>query len=428
MAGSRALHQLSAARVAKMSEAGRYGDGGGLYLQVSKAGARSWIFRFMLAGKSREMGLGAYPTVGLADARTRAAAARIVLERGEDPITDRDRQRAIKSITSEQAEIVTFAMAAKEYIELQRPGWSNPKHVDQWTNTIETYTAKVFGHTPVESVTTDQVLEALKPIWATKTETATRVRGRIENIIDWAIARGLRTTNNPARWKGHLEQILPPVSRVRKVEHHDALEFSRMYEFMAALQARPSTSSAALEFTILTAARTGEVIEARRDEFDLDGATWIVPADRMKAKKEHRVALSERACEIATMMISNIPEDDRMGYLFTGQRRKLAAGRHSLSNMAMLELVKGMRDEFGGITVHGFRSAFRDWAAETTEYAGEVVEAALAHTVKNKVEAAYRRGDLLDRRRPLMQEWERYCFTKPKKADQQARLDPVTAQ
>ncbi|WP_320535317.1 tyrosine-type recombinase/integrase [Robbsia andropogonis] len=428
MAGSRALHQLSAARVSKMTDVGRYGDGGGLYLQVTKSGSRSWIFRFMLAGKSREMGLGAYPTVSLSDARTRAAAARVVLERGEDPIADRDRQRAIKAITVEQSEVVTFAMAAKEYIEIQRPGWANPKHVDQWTNTIETYTAEVFGSTPVESVTTDQVLKALKPIWATKTETATRVRGRIENIIDWAIARGLRTANNPARWKGHLEKILPSPSRVRKVEHHEALGFDKMYEFMTALRDRPSTSATALEFTILTAARTGEVIEARRDEFDLDGATWVIPAERMKAKKEHRVALSPRACEIAQMMIANIPDDDRMGYLFTGQRKKLAAGRHSLSNMAMLELVKGMRGEFEGITVHGFRSAFRDWAAETTEYAGEVVEAALAHTVKNKVEAAYRRGDLLDRRRPLMQEWEKYCFTNPKKADQQARSDPATAQ
>ena len=342
------------------------------------------------------MGLGPLHSIGLPEAREKAAAQRAALLRGVDPIETRDQASRDKAL--ELAKAVTFSQCATSFIDSHRAAWRNAKHADQWTNTLEAYAAPVIGRLPVQMVDTGLVLKILEPIWTTKSETASRLRGRIENVLDWAKARGYRSGENPARWKGHLNQILPALAKKDRVIHHKAMPFMEVGEFVLSLRAMPSVAAYCLEFTILTASRTNESLYAKPDEFDLEAATWTIPAARMKAKKEHRVPLSPRAIEIVREMLSRKGE-----YLFRGAKDK-----KPMSNMTMLHLI----DRMGvAVTVHGFRSSFRDWAAERTAFSHEVCEMALAHAISNSAEAAYRRGDLFEKRRKLMEAWAGFINT-----------------
>ena len=382
----------------KNAKPGRHADGGGLHLLVKESGARSWVYRFMLNGKSRDVGLGAAGPDGisLADARDARAALRLKVKAGVDPLAERQ-QEAAKALAAAQASQVagiTFKVVAEAYIEANEGSWRNDKHRQQWKNTLATYVYPVIGDLPVAEVATAHVLQILEPIWKAKPETASRVRGRIETILDAAKARGYREGENPARWRGHVAQILPARAKLTR-GHHKAMPYGTLPSFVGALHKREAVAALALEFTILTAARTGEVIGAKWGEVDLDQAVWTIPAIRMKAGKEHRVPLSERAVDI-------LRSTQGLGKEWLFPATKGA----SMSGMAMAMLLRRMDID---VTVHGFRSGFRDWCAECTGYAHEVAEMALAHTIDNKVERAYRRGDLFDKRRRLMDEWAAYC-------------------
>jgi integrase len=407
---SRQSKRLSIKTVASRRKPGYYADGAGLYLQVSKTGTKAWIFRYTRGlntnphpkfpnalgkPKQHEMGLGSLNAVGLAEARKRAEACRLLLVDGIDPRAARDSQKAQAALA--RASAVSFQRCADGYIAAHRSGWRNPKHAGQWKTTIETYCGPVIGALPVQAVDTSLVLRVLEPIWSTKPETASRLRGRIQSIIDWATVNGYRTGDNPARWDGHLKEALPALSKESRVQHHAALPYVQVGAFVQNLRTQEGTAARALEFTILTACRTGEAIGAKPSEFDLDKELWTIPAARMKAGREHRVPLSRRAIEIVRAQLKLDSE-----YVFPG----LKLG-NPLSNMAMLALLKRMkRSDF---TVHGFRSTFRDWAAEQTAYPHEVCEMALAHAVGNKVEAAYLRGELLQKRQLLADDWAKYC-------------------
>ncbi|HEV7370819.1 tyrosine-type recombinase/integrase [Arenibaculum sp.] len=393
---ARQIGRLSALAVAKAKAKGMYPDGGGLYLQVTESGAKSWIYRFTLDGRAREMGLGPVHTIALAEARDRATACRKMRLEGIDPIEARKKERADERLLAASA--TTFDHAAERYVNAHRAGWRNAKHADQFRNTLKAYVTPVFGALPVQAVTVDLVLKALEPIWYTKTETATRVRQRIEAVLDWATSRDLRRGDNPARWKGHLENLLPRRAKVRRVQHHAALPYDELPAFMARLRAQEGVATSALEFVILTATRTSETIGATWDEIDLGKAVWTIPSTRIKAGREHRVPLSGAAMSILRRML-----DLREGeHVFPGGK-----ARKPLSNMAMAKVLERMgRDD---VTVHGFRSTFRDWAAERTNFPREVAEMALAYVVSDKVEAAYRRGDLFDKRRELMEAWSVSC-------------------
>jgi integrase len=395
---ARASNKLSAVALKSINQKGMYHDGGGLYLQVSAAGAKSWIFRFMLDGRPREMGLGPVHAIPLAEARKRAAECRRMRHDGIDPIEARRTVRDQKKL--EAAKSMTFDACAAAYIDAQKAGWKNAKHRDQWPNTLNTYASPVFGSLAVQAVDIGLVMKSLEPIWQEKSETASRLRGRIEAVLDWATVRGYRKGDNPARWRGHLDKLLPARSRVQRVEHHPALPYDEIADFVAVLRGQDGIAARALEFLILTATRTGEVIGARWDEIDLEEKIWVVPSERMKAGREHRVPLSASAATVLEQM-KKIRESD---FVFPGGKKgKL------LSNMAMLAVLKRIgRSE---LTAHGFRSSFRDWTAERTNFPREVAEMALAHTVGDKVEAAYRRGDLLQKRRQIMEAWARFCVT-----------------
>lgn len=369
-----------------------YADGGGLYLQVSRSGTKSWIFRFALNGREREMGLGPLHTVSLSEARDLALEARKLKLRGVDPIDARHAERSAKRL--DVAKAVSFKQAARAYIKANSAGWKNAKHAAQWEATLAAYADPVFGDFAVAAVDTALVLKAVEPIWATKPETASRLRGRIETVLDWATVRGYREGPNPARWRGHLDKLLPAKAKVRAVAHHAALPYRELPVFMTALADQAGISARALEFAILTAGRTGEVIGARWDEIDTEATIWLIPKERMKAGREHRVPLNAGAQRVLEAMRAVRTSD----YIFPGARKD-----RPLSNMALLATLKRMNRP--DLTAHGFRSTFRDWAAETTDYPGEVVEMALAHTVANKVEAAYRRGDLFEKRKGLMGDW-----------------------
>ena len=395
------LKALTVGRLSKKS--GLHGDGGGLYLRVTSPTACSWVFRYMIDRRAREMGLGKYPDVTLAEARTRAAEARKLKSQGIDPISQRDAVRQSK--LADAARAITFKDAARSYIESNRAGWRNAKHAAQWETTIATYAEPVVGALAIHDIDTGLVLKVLEPIWVTKPETASRLRGRIEAVLDWAKARGHRDGENPARWRGHLDKILPPRTKVQRVKHHAALPFDALPVFMTALRSEISTSALALEFAILTASRTGEVIGAKWAELDLVEKLWTVPRERMKAGREHRVPLSERAMAILNRVR---PEHVALDmFVFPGG--KLGS---PLSNMAFLMLLRRMKRD--DLTVHGFRSTFRDWAAEHTNFPNELAEMALAHTIGNKVEAAYRRGDMFEKRRMLMDAWAKACAAKPR--------------
>jgi integrase len=392
----RQVEKLSALTVSRAKTRGYLGDGGGLYLQVSASGAKSWVFRFKDHGRLREMGLGSVHAIGLAEARKRATACRQMRLDGTDPIAVKKAGKLKAKL--EAARAMTFRQCAEAYIEAHKAGWQNAKHAAQWSSTLKTYAYPVFGALPVQAVDVGLIAKVLEPIWKTKTETASRLRGRIERVLDWAAVRGYRQGDNPARWRGHLDQLLPARSRVQKVQHHAALPYAEIGQFMADLRKQESTSALALEFLILTATRTAEVIGATWSEVDLDAAVWTIPPERMKAKKEHRVPLSKQALT----MLKRLYKHRAGEFVFMG-----AKPGKPLSNVALLKLVErlGRSD----LTVHGFRSTFRDWCAERTNLPREVAEHALAHSLPDKVEAAYRRGDLFEKRRDLMGAWARYC-------------------
>jgi integrase len=371
-------------------------DGGGLYLQAKGLTGCSWIFRYERGGKQRYLGLGSAELVSLAEARDKALAARKLLLNGVDPIEANMAARA--SAALEAAMGMTFKSCAEAYIDTHKAGWRNAKHADQWGSTLKAYAYPIFGELPVSSIDVGLVMKALEPIWTAKTETASRVRGRIEAVLDWATVRGYRQGNNPARWRGHLDSLLPRRAKVQRVEHHAALPYAEMGVFMEALRQQEGVSALALEFLILTATRTSETIGATWGEFDLDAATWTVPAERIKAGKEHRVPLSPAAL----LIVKRLAQSNAGEFVFPGGKR----GR-PLSNMALLKLLERMGR--ADLTVHGFRSSFRDWAAERTNFPREVAEMALAHAVSDKVEAAYRRGDLFQKRRQLMEGWAKFC-------------------
>ncbi len=388
--------KLTALAVSRAKHRGYYADGGGLYLQVSPSRAKSWVFRFKRDGRLREMGLGPAHTITLAEAREHATECRKQRLRDIDPIEARHANKAATKLAASKA--MTFRQCAEAYIDAHKSTWVNAKHAAQWPSSLSTYAYPIFGDLPVQSIDVVLVTKALEPIWQTKTETASRLRGRIETVLDWATAREFRQGDNPARWRGHLDKLLPPRSRVQKVEHHSALPYAEIGAFVAGLREQDSVSALALEFLILTAARTSEVIGAKWDEIDLGAALWTIPADRMKAKREHRVPLSKSALAIVKRL-----HNHRSGeFVFPGAR----AGK-PLSNMALLKLIERMNRS--DLTVHGFRSTFRDWAAERTNFPRDVAEHALAHSLPDKVEAAYRRGDLFEKRRKMMDAWARHC-------------------
>jgi len=374
--------KLSARKV-ETAGVGRHGDGRGLFLYVKPTLARSWVLRYQVQGQRHDLGLGAYPDVTLAMARQKATDARRFILDGDDPIAKR-----------RQVQPKTFKDAALELIESKRSGWKNAKHAAQWTSTLEAYVFPTLGPMQVTKIVTADVVGALKPIWSQKPETANRVRQRIEAVLDYASALGIREGDNPARWRGHLDNLLPKPTKVRAVRHHPALPHADMSDFMDALSTRKGVSARALTFTILTVARSGEARGMTWAEVDLDNRTWTIPAQRMKAGKEHRVPLTVTAIAQLGPMLDDTE-------LVFGSETK--AGK-PISDMSMTALLRRM--EYNNITVHGFRSSFRDWAGETTSYPREVIEAALAHSIKDKAEAAYARSDLFDKRRDLMDAWE----------------------
>lgn len=398
---AREIGRLTALKVDKTKNPGMYCDGGGLYLRVTDEGTKNWVLRYMLSGKARWMGLGPVSLFGLQEARAKSLDARRQRHEGIDPIEARKaaRQQALL----DAAKAITFRECAEKYIEAHKAGWKNAKHATQWPSTLNTYAYTLIGSLPVQAIDTALVTKIIEPIWSKKPETANRLRGRIEAVLDWAKARGFRAGENPARWRGHLDNLLPSRSKVRKVEHHAALAYPEIGGFIASLRQQDGFAARALEFAILTAARTGEVIGATWGEIDLPGKMWVIPGARMKAGREHRVPLSPRAVEIVAAMKKLAGDGVSLkAPVFSG-----AKPGKPLSNMAFLMLLRRMeRDD---VTAHGFRSTFRDWAAERTSYPGELAEMALAHAVSNKVEAAYRRGDLFDKRRRLMDEWAKFC-------------------
>jgi integrase len=395
-------HRLNSLRVKRERKPGLHCDGACLYLNVDRRnGSKSWVFRYRVNGRLRYMGLGPLHTVTLAEAREKALACRKQRLDGIDPI---EAKRAKKQrLQIEAARAMTFRQCAEAFINAHKAGWKNAKHAAQWPSTLEAYVYKTFGELPVQAIDVALVMKVLEPIWETKPETAGRVRGRIESVLDWAAARGYRQGENPARWRGHLENLLPKKTKVRRVEHHAALPYSEIAAFIAELRGQEGVAARALEFTIRTVARTGEVIGAKWSEINLAERLWTIPAERMKADKEHRVPLSDAALAI----LEEMQEIRRGDYVFPGGR-----GQRPLSNMAFLMLLRRMGR--GDLTTHGFRSTFSDWCSELTEFPAEVREMALAHTVGDKVEAAYRRGDLFEKRREIMRAWAKYCGALPK--------------
>ena len=396
---ARVVNKLSPLKVAKLTAPGLYGDGNNLYLQIAPSGAKSWSFRFMIRGRAREMGLGPVALMSLAEARMRAIECRRLLLDGIDPIEHRQTLREAKTVRGK-----TFATCAEAYIEAHQAGWSNAKHAGQWRATLATYAYPVFAETPVGAIDLDLVVKALKPIWTDKPETASRLRGRIESILDYATTQGWRQGDNPARWKGFLENLLPAKGRIARVAHHPALKWRDLPSFMAELAQQEGVAARALAFTILTASRSGETIGATWSEIDLAAKIWTIPEWRLKKRQgDHRVPLTDPVLAILAAMRAAAGTPAPAAFVFPGG--KTGTG---LSNMAMLILLRRMgRDD---ITTHGFRSTFRDWAAEATDYRHEVVEAALSHTVSDKVVAAYRRTDFFDRRQDLMADWARYAL------------------
>lgn len=390
-------NKLTDRKAASLNAPGRFGDGAGLWLQVRSPSAKSWVFRFMLNGKARWLGLGPYPDVTLAEARELAAECRRKLRAGIDPLDEK--QAAKRTALAQAVKALTFDECAASYIEAHRPGWKNAKHAAQWSATIATYASPTIGKMAVSDVETAHVMQVLEKdsLWTTKTETASRLRGRIEAILAWATVRGYRTGDNPATWRNHLDKLLPARSKVQKVEHHAALPWREIGAFMVELRKEVGIAARALELAILCAARSGEVRGATHEEFDLKAKTWIIPAERMKAGKEHHIPLSDAAIAV----IKAMPKIEGSAIVFPGSKGK------PLSDASLGVVLKRMKRT--DLTAHGFRSTFRDWAGESTGYPREVIEHALAHQLKDKAEAAYARGTSLDKRRRLMADWAKFC-------------------
>ena len=406
--GRIAAKPLTAKQVESEKHDGYYADGAcpGLNLQVAKGQSRitrSWVFRYTspTTRKRRELGLGSTRVRSLADARKLANDYRLQVLNGQDPKDERDKQRAVA--VAARAHRITFDEAVSKCLETKSLEWKNVKHGQQWINTLTTYASPLLGKQPVELITTDLVYKVLEPIWVTKTETATRVRQRIEVVLDWCKARGYFNGENPARLKGALGEVLPTAQKIKKVEHHAAIHYTQVHEFVTALHAISGTAPLALEFMLLTAARTGEAVGARWDEIDMAAKVWTVPAERMKAGREHRVPLCSRAVEILKTMQAAQQND----FVFPGH--SIQKNPH-LSTGAFLAVFNRL-PKFKGYTPHGLRSCFRDWASERTQFHNETLELALAHTIKNKAEAAYRRQDQLEKRAKLMQQWQQHIET-----------------
>lgn len=401
------MGKLTAKKTESLSVPGTYEDGGGLRLVVKRSGAKSWVLRYQLSGKRREMGLGSYPSVSLRDARIAANTLIALRTSGIDPLEERKAQREAQeaAILAEQSKSETFDELAAAYIAAHRAGWKSQKHAQQWENTLKTYASPVLGKLSASEITTAHVLKVLnhKDFWSLKPETASRVRNRIELVLDAAKARGLREGENPARWRGHLDKLLPQRQKIQAVRHHPALPYPELPAFMSQLDTQ-DTTTLAMRMTILTACRTSEVLGATWNEIDLEGRTWTIPAQRMKAHKEHRVPLAVPVVKL----IQALPRVEGNPHLFPGMRPG-----QPLSNMAMLMALR--RLERDDLTMHGFRSTFRDWAAECTHYPREVCEMALAHVVASGSESAYWRGDLFEKRRQLMQDWAAYATGVPVK-------------
>ncbi|MCB1528395.1 MAG: tyrosine-type recombinase/integrase [Hyphomicrobiaceae bacterium] len=389
--------KLSDRTALSLSKPGRYSDGGGLFLRVSSKSSKSFSFRWIRNGEATEIGLGPYPALSLIAARERAEEFRVALANGCDP-------RSVRQGTSKQ---VTFAAAAEQYIQENEKGWKNDKHRAQWRMTLgEAYCDSILGR-DVESIELADILNILQPIWHEKTETASRLRGRIEKVLDFAKVHGWRQGENPARWRGNLEAILVSPAKIKQVQHHAALDYAELPAFYARLVKRKALAARALEFAILTAARSSEVLEARWDEIDFERALWTVPADRMKASVEHLVPLSEAALELLRPL-----SDTRLNeYVFPGFKSD-----RPLSGMSMEMVLRRMKVETA--TVHGFRSSFRDWVGDETSYPERLAEQALAHQLKDKAEASYRRKTAIEKRRQMMEDWARYCLSIP--------IDPPT--
>jgi len=395
---------------------GRYGDGGGLYLLVGPTGSKSWVFRYKVNRVERAMGLGPYPTVTLADARKKAEHCRRLRAERRDPLAEAAAERERAKI--EAARATTFKQCADAYLAVHEAGWKNPKHRQQWRNTLETYAYPVIGSLPVQTVDVPLLLKILQPLWATKTVTAGRVRSRIEAILDWAKVNKYREGENPARWRGNLDQALPKPSKVHRVKHHPALPYTEAPAFLVRLRQRKAIAALACEFLILTAGRTSPVLDCKWQEIDELGAVWTVPAEKMKSDRDHRVPLSKPALAILEQM-KRLRRDE---YVFPGNEKNAP-----LSNMAILTLLHRMGRS--DITGHGFRSTFKDWTAECTNFANEVSEMALAHVVGDKVEAAYRRGVMFEKRRRLMEAWAQYCTAsaRPRSTAEIVQLTAVAA-
>jgi integrase len=411
---ARTLSKLTAKEVEKKTAPGLYGDGGGLTLQITKAGVKSWLYRYMIKGKAYGMGLGPAHTITLIEAREKAAAARKLVIEGINPLeAKRQRQLDAEMI---KARLMTFDQCANAYIEAHRASWKNAKHADQWTNTITTYVSPLIGSMPVEQIDTALVVKVLaqpddkgQQFWQVKNETATRVRGRVESILGWATTSGFRSGDNPARWKGHLENLLATISRAQRIKNHPSLEWTRMGAFVHDLRQRDGIASRAVEFAILTASRSGEVRGACWSEIDLAAKVWTIPASRMKAKREHEVPLSDAAIAL----LRRISRSDSTDLIFPGTKGQ------ALSDMSLTAVIRRMNGEApkwtakdgNTITMHGFRSTFRMWAAESTNYPREVAEHALAHQLPDAVERAYQRGTQFTKRAAMMGEWAKFCGT-----------------
>jgi len=388
----RGIKKLTVTRIARLKKPGRYCDGGGLYLQIARGGTKSWIFRYMRRGKEHNMGLGPLHAVNMRAAREAARHARTRLAQGHDPLEDR-RLTAVQPGVKNK----TFNECMTGYIASHRVSWKSGKYAQQWEKSLRDHICPHFGMLHVRQLNTGHVQQALEPVWATRTVTATRLRGRIERVLAWAKISGYREGENPAHWRWHLEELLPAPARVRKVRHFPSIPYQKIGAFFVRLARHKGTSARALAFTILTACRRSEAVHARWDEIDFGKAVWTIPAERMKAGRDHRVPLSRPVLDILRAQQGQDPV-----WVFPGTKLGSA-----LSADAMLVLLRRMGPR---ATVHGFRSSFRVWAAEQTVFPKEVPELALAHTVGSMVELAYQRSDLFERRRALMQEWADWCL------------------
>lgn len=390
---------LSAIEISRLKAPGHVPVGGvpGLALQITPTGSRSWTLRAKIGSKRCDLGLGAYPGVSLAQARQQAAAMREQIAAGGDPL--RSRREAKELLRAEQAAKLTFRQAAELFIERKAPEWSNPKSAGQWHSTLETYVYPVLGDMDVRHIDQHHVEAALLPIWATKTETASRVRGRVESVLAWCIAGGHRKGENPARWRGLLDKRFSAPSKTKKAEHHPAIPIDEAHDFWTALRQRDGFAARGLEFALLTAARSGEVRGATWAEIDMERAVWTIPAERMKARREHRVPLSTSALSL----LRKLPRVEGMDLLFPGRCGPL-------SDMSLSAVMRRMELE---AVPHGLRSTFRDWAGERTPYPRDLCEQALAHVIKDKAEAAYRRGDSLEKRRAMMEAWAKFLRKPP---------------